>query len=443
MSLEHNINLPYNYSPRPYQKPFWWAMQDGIKRSVLVWHRRAGKEKTCWNYLITQALQRRGTYYYIFPDNKMARRIIWDGMDKEGFKTLHHIPDELIDGVNNTEMKISLKNGSKVLLLGSHDVDKLRGPNPIGCVFSEYAEQSPMAWQTISPILRENEGWAIFNFTPKGQNHARDLFEMAKVNPLWFAELLTVENTDAISREEVERERKEAMMSDDMIQQEYYCSFTLGVEGSYYAKYIQQAKESGRIGNVPHDPSSRVYTAWDLGYGDSTSIVFYQVVGKEVHIIDYYEDHGKGLPHYVKMLRDKPYIYADHYAPHDVESHAFSSGLSAKEVGADLGIKFITLPTLKIRLEDGIEAARGVFYRLWIDAAKGKFLIKCLENYRKEFDDKNNVYKLRPLHDWSSHGADAFRYMAIAVRMFVDSESAGISDKEADRLYNLYNPKFG
>jgi len=443
MAKEVNIDLPYNYDPRPYQQPFWRAMDSGIKRAVLVWHRRAGKEKTCWNYLVVQSMLRVGTYYYIFPDAKMARRIIWDGMDKEGFKTIRHIPEELVEGINNTEMKVSLKWGSKILLLGSRDVDSLRGPNPVGCVFSEYAEQSPLAWQTVSPILRENDGWAIFNFTPKGQNHARDLFEMAKHNPLWFAELLTVEDTKAISKEEVEKERAEGTMSDDMIQQEYYCSFTLGVEGAYYAKYLQQAKDGGRIGSVPHNPSSRVCTAWDIGYGDSTAIVFYQVAGQEIHIVDYYENHGEGLPHYAKVLRDKPYIYDTHYAPHDIESHSFSSGLSAKEIGNDLGLKFVPLPTLKLRLEDGIEAARSIFHRVWIDAAKCKFFIKCLENYRKEFDDKHNVYKLRPVHDWASHGADAFRYLAIATRLYVDADKSGISDKEADRMYNLHNPRFG
>jgi len=442
MTREVNIDLPLNYSPRPYQKPFWVAMQGGIKRAVLVWHRRAGKEKSCWNYLIIQALLRVGTYYYIFPDSKMARRILWDGMDKEGFKHLAHIPNDLVHAVNNTDMKISLRNGSKIQILGSHDVDSLRGPNPVGCVFSEYAEQSPLAWQTISPILRENEGWAIFNFTPKGQNHARDLYTMACYNREWFAQLLTIRETKAIAEEEVEKERLEGLMSEDMIQQEYYCSFTLGVEGSYYAKYVQGAKDERRIGNVPWDKGLRVYTAWDIGYGDSTAIVFFQLHGKEVRIIDYYEAHGEGLPHYASVLASKPYLYHHHYAPHDIESHAFSSGLSAKEVGADIGIKFVTLPTLKLRLEDGIEAARSLFPRLWIDQGACKSLIKCLENYRKEFDDKHNVYKLRPVHDWASHGADAFRYMALAVKIHVDNEGHKITDSEAEKMYERYNPRF-
>lgn len=437
------INVPHQYHCREYQLPFWQAMKDGKKRAVLVWHRRAGKEKTCWNYLISQAVRRVGIYYYIFPDAKMARRIIWDGIDKAGFKTLQHIPSELVASLNNTEMKVTLKNGSLILILGSHDVDSLRGPNPVGCVFSEYAEQSPLAWQVVSPILRENGGWAIFNFTPKGQNHARDLFAMAEGNEDWFAELLTVDDTKAISRMEIEKEKAESTMSEDMIQQEYYCSFTLGVEGSYYAKYIQCAKDEGRIGKVPYDRQTVVHTAWDLGYGDSTAIVFFQIVGQEVHIIDCYENHGEGLPHYAKVLQDRKYVYGKHYAPHDVESHAMATGLSAKHVGSNLGIDFVTLPTLRTRIEDGIEAVRGIFPRFWLDADRCKPLIKALENYRKEFDDKHNCYKLRPVHDWSSHYADAVRHIGIAVKLYVDQTKSGVDDKQSERWFREHNPLFG
>ena len=440
---ELNLPIPFNYRARPYQIEFWSAMASGIKRAVLVWHRRAGKEKTCFNYMIKEAVKRVGIYYYIFPDSKMARRILWDGIDKEGFKTLKHIPEELVLNMNNTEMKIVLRNGSIILVLGSHDVDSLRGPNPIGVVFSEYAEQHPQAWQIVSPILRENGGWAIWNFTPKGHNHAKDLLDLAVAHKdTWFSQVLTINDTNVITKEDIEKERAESMMSEDMIQQEYYCSFTLGIEGSYYAKYIKEAKDEGRVTNVPWDRQALVNTVWDIGYGDSTAIIFYQLVGKEIHIIDYYENHGEGLPHYKKILADKPYNYEEHFAPHDIESHAFSSGLSAKEVGAKLGISFITLPTLKLRIEDGIEALRGVFPRIWIDSKKCAPLVKALENYRKEFDDKNNVYKSRPLHDWCSHAADSARYMAIAVRMFADKSYRGIDDKQSEEWFRKFNPRF-
>lgn len=444
------IELPHLYRARPYQIPFWEAMDSGdgkgLKRAVLVWHRRAGKEKTCWNYMIQRATQMPGNYYYIFPDSKMARRILWDGVDKEGLRSLDHIPKALMKGnLNNVEMKfrIHATGGDSIIqLVGAHDPASLRGTNPIGVVFSEYAEQSPEAYQIVSPILKENGGWAVFNFTPKGQNHAKELFDMAAHSESWFCEKLTVEDTSAISREEIDTERREGRMSEDMIQQEYYCSFTLGIEGSYYAKAVEVARLDKRIGNVPYDRASRVHTAWDIGYGDSTAIIFFQIVGQEVHIIDFYENHGEGLPHYVQLLQDKRYIYGSHYAPHDIESHSFANGLSPKQVAASLGINFITLATLRTRIEDGVEAVRAIFPRLWFDHAKTHHLIKAAQNYRKTFDPRLNVYSSRPVHDWSSHAADALRYLAMAVRMFVDKIGDDMDDRRDKRLYETNNPLF-
>lgn len=437
-----DIHLPHNYKCRPYQEAFWRAAKDGYKRFVLIWNRRAGKEKTCWNFLIMQAVKRVGIYYYFFPHFSQGRKILWDGVDKAGYKFLNHIPPELIDGQpNSTEMKVRLKNGSLIQIIGTNNIDSLVGTNPVGCVFSEYSLQDPTAWQLIRPILAENGGWAVFNFTPRGKNFAYDMYQMALSNPDWFCQLLTVKETRVVSDEDIQAER-DAGMSEDFIQQEFYCSFTLGVEGSYYAKYMEDAREEGRISNVPWEKQSRVFTAWDLGYGDSTAIVFYQVIGQELHIIDYYENHGEGLPHYAGILKDKPYIYAEHFAPHDIDSHTYSSGLSGKEVGASLGINFITLPTLKLRFEDGIEAARAIFPRVWIDQTKCKQLIKCLENYRKEFDVRLETYKERPLHDKYSHGADAFRYLAIAIKKHVDAAKSGVSDAQAEIWYNKYNPVF-
>lgn len=447
MTQEVLIKIPHNFKSRPYQKAVFEARKRGIKRFVLVWHRRAGKEKTCWNFLIMEALKKVGVYYYFFPTFAQGRKVLWDFIDKDGYRVLDHLPRDLIRGnPNATEMKIWLKNGSLIQIIGTNNIDSIVGTNPIGCVFSEYSLQDPTAWTLIRPILVENEGWAVFNFTPRGQNHGKEIFDMAKNNPDWFCQLLTVDETTRedgsriITQEDIQAER-EAGMSEDYIQQEFYCSFTLGIEGAYYAKYIQDARDTERITNVPWNKQSRVYTVWDIGYGDSTAIIFYQFAGQEIHVIDYYENHGEGLPHYAKTLVDKPYIYADHFAPHDIDSHQFSSGLSAKEVGADLGIRFITLPTLKLRIEDGIEALRGLFPRIWIDEKKCKKLIMALENYRKEFDTKHSVYKTRPVHDWASHGSDAARYMAIAIKMFVDS-MGGPTDAEVERMRDKYQPRF-
>lgn len=850
MRQDHNIILPFNYKCRPYQVPFWEAMKSGVTRACLVWHRRAGKEMTCWNFMIMRAATKVGIYYYFFPHFSQGRKILWDGVNKDGFKLLNYIPKELLDGdPNSTEMKIRLKNGSIIQIIGTNNIDSIVGTNPCGCVFTEYSLQDPVAWQLIRPILVENGGWAVFNFcvkagtlvftkegigkiedviknskdgftetnidvfglngynnathfynggnkkllkittekgyeisctpnhqlwtgvewkradlwnlgdiipiqrgqgcfgsgvdvslwqrpksksetrkqntpynpvldedtayliglivaegswskavlcitntdkeiidflhsrgfvtypndpvhhflcstefvsfiewmglkkgaknkdiphsilkcpknivsaflsgyfdgdgcatkrgtihcdsvsidlinqlhivllnygivcdkttkevaptkrvkvsntvhrleltrsgscvffkeigfrlsrkqervslvkkrfsesgsdlipfkkdwahlylkgmdlgsikrqssityktadillkrksdawlqdavntnyyydriksieldegevydfvipqthsfcsngiishnTPRGSNHGKDLFDMATANKDWYSQLLTVRDTGIVSEEGIQKER-ESGMSEDFIQQEFYCSFTLGIEGSYYARYMQEARDENRIGSVPWQQQSKVYTVWDIGFGDSTSIIFYQIIAGSIHIIDYYENHGEGLPHYARVLLDKPYIYADHFAPHDIDSHQFSTGLSAREVGSSVGIRFTTLPTLKVRLEDGIEAARGIFPRVYMDEVKCKHLIKCLENYRKEFDDRMNSYKNRPRHDWTSHASDAFRYMAIATKIYVDTREGNVTDRQADAWYNQFNPIF-
>jgi len=219
-------------------------------------------------------------------------------------------------------------------------------------------------------------------------------------------------------------------------------SFESAIDGSFYAKWIREARAEGRLGVVPWDRESRVSVAFDPGYLDSCAVVFWQCIGQEIHIIDYYENSGEGLSHYIGVIKGKPYIYDQYFGPHDIESHQFSTGLSTKDVAASLGLNFVTLRTLKLRLEDGIEAVRGIFPRLWIDEKKCSRLIKCIENYRKEFDVNHGIYKSKPVHDEYSHGADALRYAAIAIKTHIDSAKSGISDDEADKLYNKFHPIF-
>jgi len=262
------------FKPREYQLPFLAAMDSGIKRSLLVWHRRAGKEITCFNEMIKRAYWHRvGTYVYFFPTARLGRRVLWDGMDKTGKRFLDYIPSQIIDGkINSVEMKIRLVNGSNIQIIGTDQIINV-GINPVGCIFSEFALQDPYSWNYIRPILRENDGWAIFNSTPRGRNHFFDLYLMAKKNPDWFCQKLTIEDTHVISEEDIEKERLEGM-SDILIQQEFYCSFDQGAEGSYYAKYINKAELEGRISKVSYDPMASVNTYWDLGIADSTVIIF-------------------------------------------------------------------------------------------------------------------------------------------------------------------------
>lgn len=413
------ITIPHKFTPRKYQLPLLSAMDRGIKRAVWIAHRRAGKDKTLLNFTIKKMFERVGTYYYLLPTYAQAKKIIWDGIDGSGVKFLDHFPAEIIKSVNNTDMKIELVNGSVFQLIGTDKIDSIMGTNPVGCVFSEYSLQNPQAWDLIRPILRENGGWAVFNYTPRGKNHGYDLYQMARNNPEWFCQILTIRDTQKedgspiISEVDIESERAEGM-DEDLIQQEYYCSFTAAVTGAYYAKQIQQAEDDGRICRVPYDPKITVDTWWDLGVGDATVIWFTQTVGKEIHVIDYYENNGEGLPHYAKYLQSLPYVYGTHNAPHDIEARELGTGKSRLETARTLGIDFKVVANLGV--DDGIEAVRGILSRCWFDVDKCKRGLHALREYRKEYDEKKKVFKSYPCHDWSSHTADGFRYFAVGYR---------------------------
>jgi hypothetical protein len=310
-------------------------------------------------------------------------------------------------------MRIRFVNGSVWQAVGSDNVDSLVGTNPVGIIFSEFALADPRAWELMRPILAENDGWALFISTPRGENHMADLYNMAKQSPDWFAELLTVNDTKAITAEAIERERA-AGIPDSMIKQEFFCSFVAGVAGAYYGEYFDRAQAEGRIGKVPWEPALATHTAWDLGLDDSTAIWFFQRAHQEIRLIDdYYEKSGVGLEHYVKELDRKPYSYGDHFLPHDVEVRELGSGRSRLEQLRSLGLEARVVPRLSV--EDGIAAARSILGRCWFDETKGARGIKALKNYRCEWNDKTHSFSLRPLHDWTSHAADAFRYLALSI----------------------------
>jgi hypothetical protein len=310
-------------------------------------------------------------------------------------------------------MKIRFNNGSLYQLIGSDNIDSLVGSNPKIIVFSEYAIQSPQAWEYLNPILEVNGGYAIFISTPRGKNHFYELVKKAKSNPNWFCEILSVKDTGVLSDEQVKNIQNENNFSDEHMQQEYYCSFERGVEGSYYGKIISKAYEEKRICNVPYEPRSPVNTAWDLGYGDSTAITFWQEIGGEVRIIDFYEAHGEKLAHYAKIIQSKPYVYGSHYMPHDAGNGSLQTGRTMQDIAYELGIKSIILER-ENDIGIGIEATRGLLSIAYIDQTKCNHLIKCLENYHKKYNEKTQSYSDLPNHNWCSHAADSVRYMANA-----------------------------
>lgn len=245
------ITIPYNYAPRDYQSGLYDCIGNGYLRGVAVWHRRAGKDKTLLNLIVKEAFKRVGVYYYLFPTYQQGRKVLWDGIDRNGFRYMDHIPEQLREKTNQAEMKITLINGSLVQIVGTDNIDSVMGTNPVGCVFSEYSLQNPAAWDLIRPILAENGGWAVFNYTPRGRNHGFILYEMAKNNPDWYCELLTVDDTGAVSADVVQAER-EAGMSEEMIQQEFYCSFEASLSSCFFTGVLDGFNQLivGSTGNI-------------------------------------------------------------------------------------------------------------------------------------------------------------------------------------------------
>jgi len=436
---EIELTVPANFTPREYQWPFLNAMLDEKKRfAILLWPRRHGKDLTAFSFMLDRMIHQVGNYAYIFPTASLARKAAWQNIDSAGNRFLDRIPERLITRKLDNSMYIELYNGSSISFFGS-DKQISVGTNYKGIVFSEFALQNPETYLYLRPVINENKGFMIFATTPRGKNHFYDLWRMAQNNPEWYTYKLTWKEAGVFTEDDIQRER-DAGMSEEMIDSEYNCEFA-GLEGSYYIRYLDQMRLSGRIGFVPHDPTAKVHTSWDLGYGDSTAICFFQMIGNEVHMIDYYENHSYDFAHYAQIVHSKPYIYDKHFAPHDIENHHLSTGVTTKAVAAQLGINFSVLPTLKMRLEDGIETARGFFTRLWINETTCGRLIKCLENYRKEFDNKYNVFKERPVHDWASDCADSYRYAAIGIKHYLQF-GGGVSDDEADAMFHKYNPSF-
>lgn len=434
---KENICLPYQFTPRDYQLPVFVQVPYQKKRGVCVWHRRSGKDKTFLNMMTTQMYEAPGTYFYLFPTFAQARKVVWDGIDRDGFRFLNHFPDPWIVGMNNSEMKITVEGKNRQTdktersifqLIGTDNFDYIMGTNPRGCVFSEYSLQNPAAWDYIRPILVENEGWALFNYTPRAENHGYELYQIALNNPNYYCSLLTVNDTKkpdgspVISQEAIQQER-EAGMSEDMIEQEFYCSFEAMNRGTYYGEQFKILYKEGRIGDFQWDPNRPVQTYWDIGIGDSNAIWFVQTDGKEYRVIDYYENNNKSLKHYCLYCHKLPYQYNRHVAPHDMENREYSTGMSRKEKALEYGIDFEIAPN--IPLEDGIEAVRSILPRCYFDSRKeidrdnggrigAGYGVQALKNYSKEYDSKRKIYKNMPDHNWASHGSDSFRYLAVS-----------------------------
>ena len=422
------------FFPRPYQLPILNALDNGIKRAVWCVHRRGGKDHTIFNWCIAELLKEPCTCFYVLPTYSQAKKVIWDAINNDGFRIIDYIPKEFIAQKNAQEMKIRLLNGSVFQLIGSDNIDSLMGTNPKIVVFSEFALQQPDAWDFIKPILRVNKGYAIFISTPRGRNHFHELFRMASVNDGWFAQKLTIEDTGVLNAADVKQEIAEGM-SEELAQQEYYCSFDRGVEGSYYSKLLQRMKEDERIIPLNYDPSKMVHTACDLGWDDDTAIIFFQVDNHFIKIIDCVSYSSKTLAYMKEELMKRKYKYGTHLFPHDVEQiDGLSTGCTRKEILQDMEIEVTTVK--KGLIADGIETVKGLMQSKLIICEKNcQPLLRALDNYHRDWDDKHKVYSNKPRHDWSSHYADAVRYMAEGLKLIHGSPGDLGNDFKALRSY--------
>lgn len=401
------ITIPYK--PRPQQAMVHKEL-DNYRYAVLCCHRRFGKTVMVLNHLIRAALTNKNhnpRLAYIAPTYKQAKSIAWDYLK---FYT-KNIPGTKW---NESELRCDLINGARISLLSSENFDSIRGIYLDMVAIDEVAQVSQgLIDEVVTPALSDRKGKMFLIGTPKGMNNIfYDYYLKSQSDPKWFLYKAKASDTKIVDEEELEAAH--AVMGDAKYQQEFECSFVGNIQGSIYGDLVDELEDDKRIGGVPYNPAYLVNTAWDLGYTDACSIIFFQQINHNIHIIDYYENDKEALPHYAEVLKEKEYIYGNHYAPHDVEQTDFSSGYTRREVAANYGIRFRVAP--RIALEDGIHAVKMILPRCKIDSDNCSDLLIALRHYHRKYNDKDRVYKLKPVHDFSSHPMDALRCLATGIQ---------------------------
>lgn len=400
-----------------------------------VIHRRGGKDITSVEAWLLRGLTRVGTHVYLFPIIKQARSVIWKGMDFDGRPFISAIPEILIASKNEALMEITLINGSRLVLGGSNQYDGLMGTNPVTIIYSEFSLHNPMARQYMNPILIQNGGIEIFQFTPRGKNHGWEVMETVRDNPNYLVQHLNVEQTfldDAktqrvIPDSMIENARRMGM-SEEMIRQEFYCDFDVGNVGAYFTRELSDMETEGRICALPVNPRLPIHTVWDLGGTDATAGWLFQLDGKYVNLIHVLHDTGKGLKHYLdlaeRMRQSLGCQWGNHFMPHDVKQkhQGWEQAESRLMMARQHGWFFQVTP--KMDVEDGIEAMRYVLPRIRIDKNNCSIGIRALREYQREFDELKGCYRKKPLDNWATHIVDAIRYLAVNYRRLYDVPQA-------------------
>lgn len=381
-----------------------------------------------------RGLRRVGTHVYLFPLHKQARSVIWQGLDFDGKPFMDAIPDALVAKRNEARMEIDLFNGSKLVLAGSNNYDGLMGSNPVTIIYSEFSLHNPLARQYLNPIIVQNKGKEILQFTPRGMNHGFDVYQQVKDLPDYHVEHLSVDQTfkqdgitPIISKEDIKR-AKDLGMSEELIRQEFYVDFEVGNLGAYFTREIGDMEREGRVMLLKPDPRLKLHSIWDLGGTDATAGWLFQITGKYVHILYILHDTGKGLKYYLneadRVRQNFKCEWGHHFMPHDVDQkhqgweHAESRLMQARKHGWQLQM----VP--KVNLEDGIEAMRYLFPRVRIDKLNCALGLRALREYQREWDEVKGRYDPKPLDNWAIHIADAFRYLAVQYKRLYDVPQA-------------------
>ena len=397
-----------DYQPRDVFLPFHERTQ---RWAVIVAHRRCGKTVACINDLIYKAImegKQDARYAYLAPYYAQAKSIAFDYLMKfsEPVRANHNV----------SELWVELINGARIRLFGADNPDALRGLYLDGVVLDEYADMKPSTWGAVlRPLLSDRQGWATFIGTPKGHNAFWDVYHNATKNDNWYAKTLRASQTGLLPDSELKDAAKS--MSEDQYLQEFECDFESAILGAFYGKEMRQLTDQGRITTVGHDSLFKVHTAWDLGYSDDTAIWWFQVVHGEIRMLDYHSSNGQPVAFYAGIIQarenERGYDYGRHYLPHDARAKTLASNRSIIEQLSDkLEIsKMKIVPSLS--LQDGIQASRLALTRAWFDH-RCEDGIECLRQYQREYDEDKKVFRDKPRHDWTSHGADAFRMLAIA-----------------------------
>jgi hypothetical protein len=417
-----DIRLPANnWDPRPHQENLWRYLEDGGKRAVAVWHRRAGKDEVCLHWAMRALWQRPGNYWHLLPEFEQARRAIWTAVNPHsGRRRIDEaFPHELRANTNDSTMFIRFKNGSTWACMGSDRYDAAMGASPAGLTFSEFALSNPSAWGYFRPMLEENNGWAVFITTPRGRNHAFDMLNYARTAPGWFAETLTAVDTGALDQEALDKALQEYVSiygrdaGQAMFDQEMMVSFNAAVLGAYYALELIDVRSEGRVLDIEPDITLPVHRAWDLGVRDDTAIWWFQAQGSQLLILDVMASSGHGVEWYRDEIyarhAQRGWIHGSDYVPHDAKIKEWGSGRTRVETMQSLDLSPILVPLAG--LEDGINAVRRTL-PLCVFHPRTEPGLAALEQYQREWDDDKRAFKLTPLHNWTSHFADAFRYLA-------------------------------